>query len=134
MVMNRIVGIARRQRQRQKARHSMSRFEHEREVRFARLVREADLAWALAEATKPHLNTVERSHVYVAIGVGETFAAIKYLIALAAGKRIALPAELVQLCQRWLDVHLGHEDERYLRRHIEQVLIPYALRSKPKQD
>jgi hypothetical protein len=112
----------------------MSRFEHEREVRFARLVREADLAWALAEATKPHLNTVERSHVYVAIGVGETFAAIKYLIALAAGKRIALPAELVQLCQRWLDVHIGQEDERYLRRHIEQVLIPYALRSKPEQD
>ena len=132
--MNRIVGIARRQRQRQKARHSMSRFEHECEVRFARLVREADLAWALAEATKPHLNTVERSHVYVAIGVGETFAAIKYLIALAAGKRIALPAELVQLCQRWLDVHIGQEDERYLRRHIEQVLIPYALRSKPEQD
>jgi hypothetical protein len=112
----------------------VSRIEHEREVRFARLVREADLAWALAEATKPHLNTVERSHVYVAIGVGETFAAIKYLIALAAGKRIALPAELVQLCQRWLDVHIGQEDERYLRRHIEQVLIPYALRSKPEQD
>src|ERR1700730_12445843 len=57
-------------------------------VAAERHVRETSLAWALADATKPHLNAVERSDVHVTIGVGETFAAIGYLIASAAGKRI----------------------------------------------
>jgi hypothetical protein len=90
-------------------------------------VRETSLAWALAEATKPHLNAVERSDVHVTIGVGETFAAIRHLITSAASKRIALSAQLLQQCQRWLDLHIGHEDERYLRGLVEQVLIPYAI-------
>jgi hypothetical protein len=88
------------------------------------------LAWALADAAKPHLNPVERTDVYVAIGVGETFAAVRYLITSAAEKRIALPAQLVQGCQSWLDLYIGHEDERHLRRLLEQVLSPYAIRSK----
>ncbi len=37
---------------------------------------EISLAWALAEAARPHLSNVERNDVHVAIGVGETFAAI----------------------------------------------------------
>jgi len=90
-------------------------------------VRETSLAWALAEATKPHLNTVERSDVHVTIGVGETFAAIRYLITSAASNRIALSARLVQQCQSWLDLHIGHEDERHLRGLVEQVLIPSAI-------
>jgi hypothetical protein len=90
-------------------------------------VRETSLAWALAEATRPHLNAVERSDVHVTIGVGETFVAIRYLITSAAGKRIALSARLVQQCQSWLDLHIGHEDERYLRGLLEHVLIPSAI-------
>ena len=90
-------------------------------------MRETSLAWALAEATNPHLNAVERSDVHITIGVGETFAAIRYLITSAAGKRIALSAHLVQQCQTWLDLHIGHEDERYLRGLVEQVLIPFAI-------
>jgi len=41
-------------------------------------------AWALAEAPSP-ICTIERSQVYVAIVSEKPFAAIKYLIALAAG-------------------------------------------------
>jgi hypothetical protein len=51
----------------------------------------ADLAWSLAEAVKPHLSTVERNHVYVAIGIDETFTAIHRLITSAATNQIALP-------------------------------------------
>jgi hypothetical protein len=51
-------------------------------------VRETSLAWALAEATNPHLNAVERSDVHL---------------------------------------HIGHQDERYLRGLVEQVLIPCAI-------
>jgi hypothetical protein len=94
------------------------------------LVRPADLAWALADAAKPHLDAAERSHVYVSIGLDETFAAIRDLITSAADKRIALPADLIDRCHDWLDVHLDHEEERYLRGLVEQVLSPYAIRHK----
>jgi hypothetical protein len=91
------------------------------------------LAWALADAAKPYLNAAERSVVYVSIGIGETFAAIKGLMTSAAGKRIALPVDVVQRCHRWLDVHIGHEDQEYLRALVEQVLTPYAIRSKQEE-
>ena len=85
---------------------------------------EISLAWALAEAARPHLSYVERNDVHVAIGVGETFAAIHCLMTSAAGNRITLPAELVHRCTSWLDAHAGHEDERYLRSLVEYVLAP----------
>ena len=92
-------------------------------------MRETSLAWALAEAAKPHLNAVERSDVHVAIGVGDTFGAIRFLITSAADRRIALPAEVILGCHGWLDVYVGHEDERHLSGLVEQVLTPYAIRS-----
>ena len=47
---------------------------------MAILVQETALAWALAEAVKPHLSAIERNHVFMAIGAGETFAAIRGLV------------------------------------------------------
>jgi hypothetical protein len=132
--MNRIFGKAHRQRRRQTTEHSVSQSEPARVTATERLVRPTNLAWALADAAKPHLNAAERSDVYVSIGVGETFAAIKDLITSAAGKRIALPAEVVQRRHGWLDVHIGHEDEQYLRGLVEQVLTPYAIRTRQQKD
>jgi hypothetical protein len=45
-----------------------------------RFVHEADLAWALSLAVKPQLNVGERNHIFVAIGAGDTFAAIRSLL------------------------------------------------------
>jgi hypothetical protein len=101
---------------------------YERVVTVALLVQEADLAWALAEAVKPYVSTVERNHVFMAIGAGETFAAIRGLFKSVAIKRIALPSDLVQLCTRWLHAYVGHKDERYLRRLIEDYLVPNSIR------
>jgi hypothetical protein len=92
---------------------------------------EANLAWALAEAAKPHLNAAERNDIFVAIGAGEPFAAICQLLKSIATTRIPVRPDLVQRCRRWLSAHMGHEDERYLRRHIEDFLIPCAIRVPP---
>jgi len=89
-----------------------------------RIVPEADLAWALAEVTKPHLSAVERYGVFMAIGAGETFAAIRQLFSWVAIKRIPVGLDLVERCTTWLHAYAGHEDERYLRRLIENFLIP----------
>jgi hypothetical protein len=89
---------------------------------------EASLARALAEAAKPYLCAVERDDVYVAIGTGERFAAIRQMIKSVAVKRIPLRADLVQWCVTWLHAYVGHEDEGYLRHLIEDVLMPCAIR------
>ena len=129
MVMNGIVK-ARRQHRRSATEPSVSRRKPLRAITAEPFVRETSLAWALADAAKPHLNVVERSDVYVAIGVGDTFAAIHSLITSPAGRRIAIPAQLVRECHGWLDFYAGHGDEPYLRGLVEQVLTPYAIRSR----
>jgi hypothetical protein len=83
------------------------------------LVHETDLAWALANSARPYLCTVERNDVYTAIGAGETFTAIRQLFKSVAVKRIPLRADLVQRCTTWLDAYVGHEQQRYLRRLID---------------
>jgi hypothetical protein len=90
-------------------------------------VQETDLAWALADAARPYLCAVERNYVYVAIGAGETFTAIRQLFKSVAVKRIPLRADLVQRCTMWLDAYVGHEQERYLRRLIDDCVIPYRI-------
>jgi hypothetical protein len=80
-----------------------------------------------AEAVKPYVSTVERNHVFMAIGAGETFAAIRGLVKSVAIKRIPLPSDLVQLCTTWLHAYVGHNDERYLHRLIDDYLVPYSV-------
>jgi hypothetical protein len=92
------------------------------------IVQETDLAWALADAVKPHLSAVECNHVFMAIGAGEPFAAIRGLLKSAVTKRIALRRNLVQQCTTWLHAYGGHNDERYLRSLIEDDLVPHSIR------
>jgi hypothetical protein len=91
------------------------------------VVHEANLAWAVAEAAKPYLNAAERNAVFVAIGAGETFAAICGLLRSVEIKRIPLGPDLLQQCRMWLRGYGGHDNERHLRRLIEEPLIPYVI-------
>src|SRR6201993_3691054 len=91
------------------------------------VVHEANLAWAVAEAAKPYLSAVERNAVFVAIGAGETFVAIRGLLRSVEIKRIPLGFDLLQQCRMWLRGYGGHGDERLLRRLIEEPLIPYVI-------
>ena len=91
------------------------------------VVHEANLAWAVAEAAKPYLNAVERNAVFVAIGAGETFAAIRGLLRSVEIKQIPLGLDLLQQCRMWLRGYGGHDDERHLRRLIEEPLITYVI-------
>jgi hypothetical protein len=92
-------------------------------------VQETNLAWALIEVVKPHLNVLERNYVFVTIGAGDTFAAIHLLLKLIAAKGIPLPPSLVRLCVTWLDSYAFHDEEPYLRRLIEGFLLPDAVRA-----
>ena len=90
---------------------------------------EANLAWALALAVKPQLNAGERNDIFVAIGAGDTFKAIRSLLKWIAIKRIPVAPDLAQRCASWLDAYVGHEDERYLRHLIEDFVFPCAIQA-----
>ena len=92
-------------------------------------VQETNLAWALIEVAKPHLNVLERNYVFVTTGAGDTFAAIHHLLKLIAAKGIPLRPSLVRLCVTWLDSYAFHDEEPYLRRLIEGFLLPDAMRA-----
>ena len=85
---------------------------------------EANLAWALAIAAKQHLGIVDRNNIFVAIGAGETFAVVRALVKWVAIKRIPVKPDLVRQCVSWLDGYAGHDDERYLRRLIDEMVSP----------
>jgi hypothetical protein len=97
-------------------------------VTVARIVQDTNLAWALAEAIKPHLSTLERNHVFAAIGAGDALPAIRDLFKSVAIKGIPLRPDLVQQCTTWLHAYVGHNDERYLRGLIEDYLVPYSMK------
>jgi hypothetical protein len=84
---------------------------------------EANLAWALALAAKPHVDAAERNDIFVAIGADDTFAAIRELIKCVAIRGIPMGPDLVRGCVSWLDAYVGHEDERYLRRLVEDFVF-----------
>jgi hypothetical protein len=92
-----------------------------------RNAQEADLAWALIEIAKPHMNAGERNFVFVAVGAGDTFAAIRSLINLVAAKRIPLRPHLMQLCRTWLDAYTLHDAHEQLRRVIEDFVMPTSI-------
>jgi hypothetical protein len=94
-------------------------------------VQEAKLAWALIEAAKPYMNTGERNYVFVTVGAGDTFAAIRSLINLVGAKRIPLHPHLVQLCATWLQGYAFHDEHETLRGVVEDVLRPNTVQASP---
>ena len=82
---------------------------------------EAEVAWSLVDAARPYLYTTERNDVFIAIGVGETFAAIGVLLDVITRVDARLEARLAARLWTWLDAYAGHEDEPRLRRLIRQA-------------
>jgi hypothetical protein len=109
---------------------TLRRIELQGVVIVDQLGHEANLAWALALAAKSHLNADERNGIFVTIGAGETYAAIRYLLRTVALKRIPVGTDVVLGCKSWLNAYVGHKDERYLRRLIDTIVGPRTTTTK----
>ncbi|MGH3556517.1 MAG: hypothetical protein ACRDTK_03240 [Mycobacterium sp.] len=88
-----------------------------------------NLALALIDAAKPHMNVGERNYAVITVGAGDTFAAIRQLLKLVAAKHIPSQPHLLQLCRTWLDAYTLHEEYDYLRRLIEGFLMPQTIQA-----
>ena len=86
-------------------------------------VQEANLAWSLIDVAKPYLDALERNHVFVCVGAGDSFTAIRILLKLIAVKQIPLSLKLVQLCTGWLEAYVLHDDHDRLRVIVDSVTV-----------
>jgi hypothetical protein len=82
---------------------------------------ETQLAWALADIANPYLSTAERHDIHIAIGIGETLAAICCLTGALDRHDLALPAALIDCFTRWLDTYAGSQEEAHLRELIARI-------------
>jgi hypothetical protein len=82
---------------------------------------QADLAWDLAEAVGPLLDTRERARIFAAIGAGETGRAIVTLLAVGAADEICVAPALVDKLARWLSAYTRSEAQPRLRRLVERL-------------
>jgi hypothetical protein len=89
-------------------------------------VEETSLAWTLADLARPRLSVSERSRVFLAVGAGDTFSAIRMLLKLLSAKQIPLRADLAKRLTSWLGAYANHQEEQNLRRLIECYLVPDA--------
>ncbi|MDH6242651.1 hypothetical protein [Mycobacterium sp. OTB74] len=94
-------------------------------------LQEANLAWSLIEAAKPELAPRERNHVFVSVGAGDSFTAIRILLKLIADKQIPLSPRMVQRCTTWLEAYALHEDHERLQLNIDGLKVTAAGR-KPR--
>jgi hypothetical protein len=90
-------------------------------------LQETNLAWALVDVAKPHMDPRQRRSVFVTIGAGDSFAAIRQMLIVVSAKRVPLQADLVVECTRWLDSYVSHEEEQYLRHLIGCYSAPSAI-------
>lgn len=73
---------------------------------------EEDLAWTLADTVGEWLPGSERHRVYIALGIGDSLAAIKLLLEGAVQQRVPLPAEILESAEFWLASYRGSVDEQ----------------------
>ncbi len=76
---------------------------------------EATLAWALADAVSVRFAAHEHLGIYIALGAGESYAAIEHMLDIAVCKRHPLPATLLGALAVWLDCYVGDEREPTVR-------------------
>jgi hypothetical protein len=81
------------------------------------------LAWELAAVVCPYLRRADTDDIYIAIGIGETFAAIAALICALVLHQIPVSAAQAATVAAWLDRYRGHETEARLRHLIAELNI-----------
>lgn len=67
------------------------------------------------------MSRVEADHIYIAIGIGETFEAIESLITVIARERVPVNEVLAATASAWLDCYIGHPAEAALRALVAEV-------------
>lgn len=69
----------------------------------------------LADAVKSRLTGYERTLVFVELGCGESYLAIKRILTAVLSTGLVLPVAILSRLTRWLNGHAGSPEETQLR-------------------
>ena len=79
------------------------------------------VGWSLVAAAHSRLRRPAAHHIYIAIGVGDTFDAIELLLAIIVEHHVRLDEDLRAAVAAWLDRYRGQDAERRLRELLRRV-------------
>ena len=88
-----------------------------------RNVQETDLAWALIDVVGPQLSPSQRDVLFVVLGAGDSFGAIRRILETLVTASIPLIRDIATRCSAWLDSYACHELEQYLSRLLQGLAI-----------
>lgn len=87
------------------------------------IISDEDMAWLLVDAVKSCLTDYERTIVFVELGCGESYLAIKRILTALTSNRMTLPVALVSKLTGWLKSHAGSPEEPKLRMMLAVIRL-----------
>jgi hypothetical protein len=87
------------------------------------IISDEDMAWLLVDAVKSCLTGYERTTVFVELGCGESYLAIKRILTALLSTRMALPVAILSKLNGWLDGYAGSQEEPQLRMMLAVIRL-----------
>jgi hypothetical protein len=82
-----------------------------------------DMAWLLVDAVKSCLTDYERTIVFIELGCGEGYLAIKRILAICLSTQMALPRPILAKLTGWLNGYAGSPEEPQLRMMLTVIRL-----------
>lgn len=89
---------------------------------------DANVAWRLVDVVNAHLTGHERRMVFVELGCGEEYLAIKRMLAAVLSGRMPMPGVILDTVTRWLDGYSGNPEEPPLRTVLAEIRAQQSVR------
>ena len=79
------------------------------------IISDENMAWLLVDAVKSSLTGYERTIIFVELGCGESYLAIKRVLTAVISTGMALPVAILSMLSSWLNSYAGSPEEPQLR-------------------
>jgi hypothetical protein len=87
------------------------------------IISDDDMAWLLVDAVKPCLTGYERTLIFVELGCGESYLAIKHILTALLSTGMALPEAIISKFTGWLSGYAGSPEEPQLRMMLAVIRL-----------
>ncbi|WP_231971096.1 tryptophanase [Mycobacterium sp. E3198] len=87
------------------------------------IISDEDMAWSLVDAVGSYLTGYERTAAFVELGCGESYLAIRRIIAALLSTRTSLPVAILAQLTGWLNGYAGNPEEPQLRMMLDVIRL-----------
>ncbi|OBH60730.1 tryptophanase [Mycobacterium sp. E2479] len=87
------------------------------------IISDDDMAWLLVDAAPSCLTGYERTNVFVELGCGESFLAIKRILTAILSNQMTMPVTILSKLTCWLNGYAGSPEEARLRMTLAVIRL-----------